>query len=315
MRCAILELPNVVTIHLKRFEYNERLEAFEKNNQSIVFPLSIDMHPYCSFDHKPGGSSGSASLLEPYILSSNFSTAATSSSTSGNTYENQAEPSLPSIIASAANLSGHQPVKQIGVLSQIRKTMSNFSSMFGAFLGKKRKIHSEISASDRSASSMSGNHKSSTFDDEDSRQMKEAISLSLKESSEWVCWHCSAICSGASGRCIDCGSGKCSAIDGNAAEAVNAGAAVAGDCTDDGDDSDEDSCALPLLTAASSVYKLTAVVRHIGSDCKSGHYVTDILHGKDGSWRRCDDSLVTYISAERVLAELRDAYLLFYVRT
>ena len=77
-----------------------------------------------------------------------------------------------------------------------------------------------------------------------------------------------------------------------------------------------------LLDGASSefTYALSGVVRHLGVDCRSGHYVTDVPDGstatyKTGApekWKRCDDMGVTSTTLSRVLAEKESPYLLFY---
>jgi len=75
-----------------------------------------------------------------------------------------------------------------------------------------------------------------------------------------------------------------------------------------------------------ATYRLSAVVRHQGSNARSGHYVTDLPDNKynaagagadvssgiDAKWRRCDDSTVRGTSLAKVLAEQDTPYLLFY---
>jgi hypothetical protein len=70
---------------------------------------------------------------------------------------------------------------------------------------------------------------------------------------------------------------------------------------------------MPTLEKTSSVYGLMSVVRHIGSDTSSGHYITDVNKGL-GHWQRCDDSCVTNLTQEQVLIDKNDAYILFYSR-
>jgi len=81
------------------------------------------------------------------------------------------------------------------------------------------------------------------------------------------------------------------------------------------------------LQVGPAKYNLTAVVRHQGSNARSGHYVTDLPDDKysaagagarisassgDVKWRRCDDSTVRATSLTKVLAEQDTPYLLFY---
>ena len=64
---------------------------------------------------------------------------------------------------------------------------------------------------------------------------------------------------------------------------------------------------------ASRQYRLKAVVRHFGNDSVfSGHYITDIY--ADGTWQRCDDSVVSSITEQTVLADQTSPYILFYER-
>jgi hypothetical protein len=85
-----------------------------------------------------------------------------------------------------------------------------------------------------------------------------------------------------------------------------------------------------LLAAASpasqATYELSGVVRHLGRNARSGHYVTDLPDNSYGAgagsatpsaaadtkWRRCDDSLVRQIPLSKVLADQETAYMLFY---
>ena len=67
-------------------------------------------------------------------------------------------------------------------------------------------------------------------------------------------------------------------------------------------------------------YALSGVVRHLGVDCRSGHYVADVPDestaayktGAPEKWRRCDDLGVTATTLSRVLADRESPYLLFY---
>ena len=83
------------------------------------------------------------------------------------------------------------------------------------------------------------------------------------------------------------------------------------------------------LQQGAAKYELTAVVRHQGSNARSGHYVCDLPDNKYGAagagagegansssidvkWRRCDDSTVRPTTLAKVLAEQDTPYLLFY---
>jgi hypothetical protein len=87
--------------------------------------------------------------------------------------------------------------------------------------------------------------------------------------------------------------------------------------------------ASPLsVSVAAATYELSGVVRHLGRNARSGHYVTDLPDDSYGSgvanlptsgagaadskWRRCDDSTVRQIPLSKVLAEQETAYMLFY---
>ena len=41
-----MKLPNLLLLHLKRFDFDVRTFRTVKLNQSISFPLELDMHPY-----------------------------------------------------------------------------------------------------------------------------------------------------------------------------------------------------------------------------------------------------------------------------
>jgi ubiquitin C-terminal hydrolase len=59
-------------------------------------------------------------------------------------------------------------------------------------------------------------------------------------------------------------------------------------------------------------YRLAAVVEHIGSTPRSGHYVAYAQGGGAASWLRFDDTTVQPCSLQSVLA--RPAYILAYER-
>ena len=43
----ILDLPNILVIHLNRMIYNNNTGEFEKMNSKLDFPLELDMKKYC----------------------------------------------------------------------------------------------------------------------------------------------------------------------------------------------------------------------------------------------------------------------------
>ena len=78
--------------------------------------------------------------------------------------------------------------------------------------------------------------------------------------------------------------------------------------------------------AACWQYRLSAVVRHMGNNVFTGHYICDTFTAASaasrvgkalrpgGAWRRCDDSVVMPITEEEVLADQTSPYILFYER-
>ncbi|KAH7617640.1 putative Ubiquitin carboxyl-terminal hydrolase 18 [Nannochloris sp. 'desiccata'] len=89
--------------------------------------------------------------------------------------------------------------------------------------------------------------------------------------------------------------------------------------------------ALDALDAAPTVYELYAVVTHEGSTTEDGHYISVVRYGggggggrncsstnssdsQNGQWYVCDDDVVSPLSADIVLKQQEDAYLLFYER-
>ena len=63
-------------------------------------------------------------------------------------------------------------------------------------------------------------------------------------------------------------------------------------------------------------YKLTAIVRHLGYSPYGGHYICDIAKVKDGKtvWKRCNDVKIETVTAEDVLRDSSEPYILFYAR-
>merc|ERR1712129_145394 len=63
-------------------------------------------------------------------------------------------------------------------------------------------------------------------------------------------------------------------------------------------------------------YELRSVVRHLGSNYQSGHYVADVLtRGDDEEWKRHDDQYVSGITTEKATDDeaQKNAYIFFYV--
>ena len=89
---------------------------------------------------------------------------------------------------------------------------------------------------------------------------------------------------------------------------------------------DNDNASAAPGAAARWEYRLSAVVRHMGNNVFTGHYICDTYTavtatsrigkalGAGGAWRRCDDSIVAPISEEDVLADKISPYILFYER-
>ena len=63
-------------------------------------------------------------------------------------------------------------------------------------------------------------------------------------------------------------------------------------------------------------YHLATVIRHLGSDLSSGHYICDVRTRDDtrDRWSRCDDSTVAEISEKKVFGETDSPYILIFER-
>jgi len=66
-------------------------------------------------------------------------------------------------------------------------------------------------------------------------------------------------------------------------------------------------------------YELCAVVRHIGIGAIAGHYVSDVRadagakgHDHKPIWKRCNDSVVSFVTEDKVISEQDTPYILFY---
>lgn len=57
-------------------------------------------------------------------------------------------------------------------------------------------------------------------------------------------------------------------------------------------------------------YELVAVIKHIGKEMDSGHYIAEINIEND--WIRFNDALVSKIKVTDVLKLSSEAYMLFY---
>ncbi|XP_071957610.1 ubiquitin carboxyl-terminal hydrolase 10-like [Antedon mediterranea] len=68
------------------------------------------------------------------------------------------------------------------------------------------------------------------------------------------------------------------------------------------------------LSVSQRVYKLFAVVYHLGEEASGGHYITDVFHPSVGGWLRIDDGMVKVVPVNQVLKPTmpRLPYLLFY---
>ncbi|XP_024363352.1 ubiquitin C-terminal hydrolase 22 isoform X1 [Physcomitrium patens] len=71
----------------------------------------------------------------------------------------------------------------------------------------------------------------------------------------------------------------------------------------------------PLRTNADvgTNYRLYGVVNHLGFTASGGHFFADTYDPEGDRWLRCDDSFVTDVSEDSVLANVREAYMFFYV--
>jgi len=60
-------------------------------------------------------------------------------------------------------------------------------------------------------------------------------------------------------------------------------------------------------------FKLKSVVRHIGTDAGSGHYVTDAVNS-EGKWTTYNDSVASSVTASNVLGDegKKGAYIICY---
>ena len=64
----------------------------------------------------------------------------------------------------------------------------------------------------------------------------------------------------------------------------------------------------------SAAYRLQSVICHHGKRAVRGHYTADV-RSRDGRWRRCDDSSVTFVDEATVLREAQvQGYILFYTQ-
>ena len=137
-------------------------------------------------------------------------------------------------------------------------------------------------------------------DDDD---LQKAIAASLKGSSQWVCSQCTFVCEDSDEYCKACCNGR-----GESSTFAEYGNEVEGPL----DLRDEQGLQLPVINNGGSLFRLNAVIRHLGQDTLSGHYIADVRCEK--GWQRCDDSLVVDMSEQQVVNEKENAYILFYVR-
>lgn len=76
-------------------------------------------------------------------------------------------------------------------------------------------------------------------------------------------------------------------------------------------------CLLQDRLRHSKSYKLLSVVYHEGTEANKGHFLTDLYHIGTNMWLRCDDSVVSEISAPQLLhpsTNHKTPYLLVYRR-
>lgn len=89
-------------------------------------------------------------------------------------------------------------------------------------------------------------------------------------------------------------------------------------------EADSEGSSSSPCTSLPGRYVLSGVVRHLGIDCRSGHYVADVPMAPkagtqpiagvnmDDKWKRCDDSAVKEVSLKDVVGDRESPYLLFY---
>ncbi|XP_076859693.1 ubiquitin carboxyl-terminal hydrolase 26-like [Brachyhypopomus gauderio] len=72
----------------------------------------------------------------------------------------------------------------------------------------------------------------------------------------------------------------------------------------------------PLESVPTDIYRLHAVVSHLGSSMNNGHYISDVAEEKGERWLTFDDSNVSKIKEPTILKRrAKTAYLLFYMQS
>ncbi|XP_076866922.1 ubiquitin carboxyl-terminal hydrolase 37-like [Brachyhypopomus gauderio] len=72
----------------------------------------------------------------------------------------------------------------------------------------------------------------------------------------------------------------------------------------------------PLETVHTDIYRLHAVVSHLGGSMDSGHYISDVAEEKGECWLKFNDSKVSKKTEPAVLkSRAKTAYLLFYMQS
>lgn len=66
----------------------------------------------------------------------------------------------------------------------------------------------------------------------------------------------------------------------------------------------------------STKYQLQSVIRHLGMETSSGHYICDrlTLDNNNNQWVQCNDAYLSNITSHQVQLDERSPYMLFYVR-
>ena len=172
-----------------------------------------------------------------------------------------------------------------GVLSRVGNIVGNAVTQLS---GSKRKEES-------------GRNESEAQGDDD--DLQKAIEESLKDSKQWVCSQCTLVCDDTDVSCKVCGNSRSESL---------STLARCDEIEGPIDPNDEQCLQLPAIECTGSLFHLNAVIRHLGHDTLSGHYIADVRTEK--GWQRCDDSLVTDIAEQIVVNERENAYILFYVR-
>ena len=255
--------------------------SFRKNLRSVEFPIFLDMAPYVDFDYRGSGPVKSAesppSVAGLISESKPLNTAVLT---------NQRNSDTKGQISGANKTAGKTARTLLGVLSS--KVGNIFGSTVKMLSGSKRKVEVSRPYED-------------SLDDES--ELQKAIAESIKGSSQWVCPQCTLVCESLDNPCSACG---------NKPVESSFAPRQEGSIEEHLEFTNEEALQLPSIESLGTLYRLCAVVRHLGYDTLSGHYIADVR--KTAGWQRCDDSIISDISEEKVLTEKENAYILFYER-